>query len=843
MKKLLILELDGTFEQGFKAKLEIRKDIHARPQTLVRAQLPANLGLLDAYRQWQRHYSELEGFFRILKDTNPDQVTRSSDKKNAIAACREMAISVENTLNDWLNLSQEFEPIRKALIGAGRDFCLWLQTDSVWLQRLPLEKWDLLQEAEANLAVIVSEYEILERNYHPNQTIRILAIFGEATDLKSLEEDQQVLLEIAGQAGADIVCKKAPKPQELNELLREGNWDILFFSGHSASTEDGKRYEIQLTEQDKLEIPDFRYALKDATAKGLKLAIFNSCDGIGLAHQLAAEKGIVLPHLIFMREKLPDPVSPKFLKPFLASFTANKSLYTAVRDAQNILHDDWDKKYPCASWLPIICPNPTEEPPTWDSLSLEAKQRREKQEKQLRKRWFYTAVLVSFGIAAGIVGIRELGGLENLELNIYDQGMRLKPKDQPDERFLIVTIDQEDKDYQDQKQWKRAKIATTNQKRSLAGEALSKLLTKLQLGKPSVIALDILRPIAAHEDYPLLAEQLKTTPGFITICKFNDVGQSNGFPPPPELPQSQVGFSNVTEDKTGNSTIPMIRRNLYQAKLDKSSPCLPSSSFDSPSSIICNFKDYAPSFSLAIAKRYLELQNKDFDCNQLNQGTLEINIGDARVSDWLQSATGPYKSLSKTVQAGRQVMLNYRRMADDGVDAITKIAPTKSLRQVLDPSFNLNSVNGKIVLIGVIQPGVDDFLTPFSRNDHEAIPGVYLHGHAVSQILDTMLGQRVSIRFWTPWQEALWIFGWSIAGGVLAWRFVKIKYVIVANIIVLVLLSGICWILLSWGGLWLPWVPPVLGIVVTSGSFWLIRFYFTYRFWYSSKNPGDVLNT
>ncbi len=37
--------------------------------------------------------------------------------------------------------------------------------------------------------------------------------------------------------------------QKLNQLLRQETWNILFFSGHSASTEDGQdKYQKAVTQ-------------------------------------------------------------------------------------------------------------------------------------------------------------------------------------------------------------------------------------------------------------------------------------------------------------------------------------------------------------------------------------------------------------------------------------------------------------------------------------------------------------------------------------------------------------------------------------------------------------------
>jgi CHASE2 domain-containing sensor protein len=812
MGKQLTLELDGDFEEGIRAKLEVKKDIRSLPQTIVRGKLSSNRGLLDLYRQWQQRYASLEDLFRTLTHSDPDQVTHSSSRKDAIAACQSTAVLVETELNRWLNTCETFAPIRNELLQVGNSFRLWVQTDNPWLQRLPWEKWDLLATAEAEVALIVSEYSITEREQRTRDKIRILAVLGYATDLSHLKTDREILDKIAGNTGAEIVWKQEPSPQILNQLLRQGSWDILFFSGHSASTADGKRCEIQLTSDHILEIPDFRFALREAAQKGLCLAIFNSCDGVGLAHQLAAERGMALPHLVFMREKLPDAVSPKFLQAFLEAFTRNRSLYASVHEAQKILHDDWEHEYPCASWLPVVCANPTEDPPSWDRLSHGA-------QKQRRWRSLGKAIAISLAAAAIVIGVRELGGLEATELAIYDQMMQLKPKEQPDENLFVITIDQADLDYQDQHGMKRAVVAGTKEKRSLSGEAFSKLLTKLKPYNPSVIGLDVKRPISSVEDYPALAKQLEQMPNLIAICSAGD-----GVGPSPELPLGQVGFSDTAyDDGPGTDKLVRVRRYLYQAKFTEVSPCLPPSSLKqaAASSEGCQSDGYASSFGLVIAQRYLAAKNKDFDCRKLGQGALEVNVGDATIQDWLQLTLGPYRTQPSESQAGRQIMLNYRRMADNGVDAIAKIAPSKSLRMVLDPSFKPESIRDKIVLIGVIRPGADDFLTPFSRSAQDGVPGVYLHAQAVSQLLKTMLEARPSILFWSPWQEGVWIAGWAIAGGVLAWICMDFRIFLIANGGAAVALVSLGFILFNVWALWLPLVPTGLALLGAAGGAWI----------------------
>jgi hypothetical protein len=76
-----------------------------------------------------------------------------------------------------------------------------------------------------------------------------------------------------------------------------------------------------------LTIEQLRYGLKRAIASGLKLAIFNSCDGLGLAWDLA---DLQIPQVIVMREPVPDRVAQAFLKSFLIAFSQGRSLYASV---------------------------------------------------------------------------------------------------------------------------------------------------------------------------------------------------------------------------------------------------------------------------------------------------------------------------------------------------------------------------------------------------------------------------------------------------------------------------------------------------------------------------------
>ena len=151
-----------------------------------------------------------------------------------------------------------------------------------------------------------------------------------------------------------------PTRQEFEKQLQNRSWDILFFAGHSSSNIAESSW-IKIKEDEHLSIQDLKYALRTAIDRGLSLAIFNSCDGLGLAAELAE---LCIPQTIVMREKVFDPVASKFLNFFITEFASGKSLYLAIRRARERLQGE-EGKYPCASWLPVIFQNPGCQPLSW----------------------------------------------------------------------------------------------------------------------------------------------------------------------------------------------------------------------------------------------------------------------------------------------------------------------------------------------------------------------------------------------------------------------------------------------------------------------------------------------
>ncbi|MBD2096470.1 CHAT domain-containing protein [Trichocoleus sp. FACHB-591] len=368
MGKLVVFKLGaGDFERGFPVTLQIGVE-GDRPSTEITGFLPPNPTILEDYQRWQTAYLALGWQFNLRIEVPAGQVNRVS----FTTLCQDAAEALSANLNHWLS-ADSFRPVREKLLEklSPADLIrLILQVEDLRLRRLPWHRWDFFERyPNAELALSAPGYERLDRPAIARDKIRILAVLGNRAGIDT-EADRQLLAQLP--STAEVVFLVEPNRRELNQQLWDTQgWDILFFAGHSASQADGATGQIAINPQQRLGLGDLKHALQQAIAQGLQLAIFNSCDGLGLAHDLQA---LHIPQMIVMREPVPDLVAQEFLKAFLTSFTQGAPLYLAVRQAREQLQGLEDE-FPCASWLPVICQNPAELPMVWQPKTQSVDQR------------------------------------------------------------------------------------------------------------------------------------------------------------------------------------------------------------------------------------------------------------------------------------------------------------------------------------------------------------------------------------------------------------------------------------------------------------------------------------
>jgi len=758
MSKLVILRLgDGSIEQGFSVTLQIGDD-GARPTTEVTGKLPPNATLRECYQQWQTAYRGLGLSSRL--HSKPNQVKNVSKRKD----CDTAAAVLRDRFNQWLQ-AESFRPIREKWLEKllpDAVVRVILQVDDALIPKLPWHLWDVLDRyPNAEIALSAPVYEQITRPATAAGAVAILAILGNSNGLDT-QADRALLERLPG---AHIRWLVEPQRQELTDRLWEQPWDVLFFAGHSEQAVDEGR--IYINQTDSLSIAELRYGLRKALDRGLKLAIFNSCDGLGLARALA---DLHIPQIIVMREPVPDQVAQSFLKYFLEAFSQNEPLYLAVRQARERLQALEDQ-FPCATWLPLICQNPAETPPGWQGMQGQPKS-------AASLRWGLARVIgASILVTALLAGVRYFGGLQPIELQAFDQLQQLQPQEPIDPRLLVITIDDDTI-----RQQKRGRG-------SLADGLLSQLLTRLEASHPRAIGLDIYRDFPVEPGQPELAKQLKQNQKLISICKVSDPDSAaTGVAPPPEIPVDRLGFSDFLEDSDG-----VLRRHLLFMNADPSSACT---------------TPYA--FSVQLAFRYLDAEG--ITPSFTTDGNLQLG---KTVLPRLQPHTGGYQKIDAR---GGQILLRYRH-------AQRPIAQV-SLNQFLTTPMNTSALKNRIIVIGVIARSAGDYwMTPAGKGPTEKVPGVLIQAEMVSQLLSAVLDQRSLLWVWPQSAEIAWIWLWSLMGGLLGWRIRSLRWLILATFTTIGMLGFLCFGLLIQGG-WVPLVPPLLAIVGTLSA---IRLYQTYR--------------
>jgi CHASE2 domain-containing sensor protein/tRNA A-37 threonylcarbamoyl transferase component Bud32 len=308
---------------------------------------------------------------------------------------------------------------------------------------------------------------------------------------------------------------------------------------------------------------------------------------------------------------------------------------------------------------------------------------------------------------------------------------------------------------------------------------LNQLMTKLEQHQPAVIGLDIYRDIAYPPGHAEFSTLLKNSDRIVPVCKLSD-SDNPGTPPPPGVPIERVGFSDFSVDAKS-----VVRRALLSADPPKNSRCMSDSSF-----------------SFQLARRYLEQKGIQPQLTPQQH----IKLGKA-IFKPLEPNDGGYQHADS---GGYQILLNYRSGG--------ALARSVTLTDVLQDRVDPNWIKNRIVLIGLTAPSLNDLLyTPYSTGQQrfERTPGVVIHGQIASQLLSSALDGQSLFWFWPDWGEVLWIWVWSMAGGIVVRVVRHPGQQAIAEIGALSLLLGSS-VFLFLGSGWIPIVAPALGLILSS---------------------------
>jgi len=367
MSKIIIINLgNGSLENGFPTvTLQIWAEDRSSPILQTIGMLPIGSNIAKIYQRWRSLYRSLYQIqgLNLREEINQGIKIEQDDLTNISEVdfsdlCQELKFQI----NAWLNhnLYDEIKSQFHYCLNHQEEIRVIIQTEDILTRQLPWHLWDFFDEYQnAELALSMTQYKIVKQTQltRNKNKVAILVVLGESMGI-DIEKDLDSFKKLPK---ADIKILIEPSTDEFKKQLGQKNWDILFFAGHSSSENEG---EIYINANEVLTIEMLKSSFEKAIFNGLKLVILNSCDGLGVATALG---NLSIPQVIVMREVVADKIAQEFLKYFLRYFSGGDSLYGSVRKARERLAE-WETEFPCGNWLPIICQNPSEVPPTWENL-------------------------------------------------------------------------------------------------------------------------------------------------------------------------------------------------------------------------------------------------------------------------------------------------------------------------------------------------------------------------------------------------------------------------------------------------------------------------------------------
>ncbi len=383
------------------------------------------------------------------------------------------------------------------------------------------------------------------------------------------------------------------------------------------------------------------------------------------------------------------------------------------------------------------------------------------------------SLLPGMALIGGVILVRLLGLLQNLEWAALDYGLKLRLPEPVDERIVIVGINEGD--------------IQALQSYPISDRDLADLLEQLQAYRPQVIGVDIFRDLPVEPGHTELSKVFKNNSNIIAIERILPGRSGFTVSAPPNLPDEQVGFVDAVLDADG-----FLRRSLLGA-----------------SNLQGKFRF---SFTMRIAETYLQDQGIFLTNGILDPEAMRFR---AKELHRFQPHTGGY---IRADAAGNQILLNFR----SGPRPFRQV----SLRDIQTRSVNPEWLRDRIVLIGVTALSQKDLINTaaISGMTPGLVYGVEVQAHAISQIISTVLDNRPLLTTWPDVWEYIWIILWGSVGLVLG----RLSPSPTKHFSVIIIL-GIALIGFSYGclllGLWIPLVPALIAFGLNSIALYAFHLY------------------
>ena len=377
----------------------------------------------------------------------------------------------------------------------------------------------------------------------------------------------------------------------------------------------------------------------------------------------------------------------------------------------------------------------------------------------------YISPLLGVLATGGIMALRGTGAFQVWELHTFDWMMSHRIAEQPDNRVVIIGINE-----QDIMQYGKAVVSD---------EMLADVIEAIKRQSPTVIGMDFFRNVPHDDGYDRLQRIFAETPNIIGIEKvIDDQALSSVMGNSVLVQNEQVAASDLIVDVDGR-----VRRGFL----------FPSASGDR----------VIESLAFRVALEYLKSLNIE-----PNPNAEVLELGFAKLPPFEKNSGG----YSNADAGGYQLIMNW--FANPAFQ-------TFSARDVLEGVVPPGALRDKIVLIGGMQSGdADVFFTPYSRRRGavELLPshGIEIHASMTSQIISAAFGQRSIIQT-LPEAVEIGLIAISSGVGICVYRLgrndlhrLKLSGVTLAGIV------GLSYLALVVSGWWLPVVPMGLSLLAAS---------------------------
>ena len=357
-----------------------------------------------------------------------------------------------------------------------------------------------------------------------------------------------------------------------------------------------------------------------------------------------------------------------------------------------------------------------------------------------------------------VLVLRFAGGLERLELGVYDLALRARPAAPLDERFVIIDETEDDLE---------------RFGHPLSDRILAQVVERVLAMQPRVLGVDKFRDIPVAPGTEALARTVNASRNVFWIYQFGGNGQRR-ITAPQWLRPAQAAFNDVLLDAGGT-----VRRGLLFLD-DGGRP--------------------QRSFALTLALAYLAPQGiaPRPDAND----PARMRLGAASLAP-LEAWDGGYAG---TDASGYQMLLDYR-----GAPAGFR---RHTLGELLDGKIDEALVRDRIVIVGSSATSLKDFFqTPFSSAALPYVTGSELHAHHASQLLRLADGESRPPRTLPEAIEVVLLALFCLLG-LLAWvatRARSLTGLVAGGLAAL----GVAWYAAAVSAIWFPILPLALGFIVT----------------------------